>query len=257
MAAGWTCGASALAAAVVTVSARRAPEPATPARLAPQPAVYSLRSIPVPKPPDLARYVRDEQALVVLGKSLFWDTQVSSDNRVACASCHFHAGADHRPQNQLSATKGEVQPNQVLGQANVPLSREHMDAGWRVASAGIIPRQLSSVGEGGAPDTGSDLSGPEFPNLHGLNVRQVGKRNAQSVINAAYSVRHFWDGRASDIFTGRTASGDSDTALNVLVLTNGKLVPTRIRIEKSGLASQAVEPPLDEREMSYRGRTWP
>jgi cytochrome c peroxidase len=38
---------------------------------------------------------------------------------------------------------------------------------------------------------------------------------------------------------------------------NGALVGERVRIEHSGLASQAVEPPLGEREMSYRGRTWP
>jgi cytochrome c peroxidase len=203
----------------------------------PQTAVYSLKSIPVPKPPDLARYVRDEQALGLLGKALFWDMQVSSDNRVACASCHFHAGADHRPQNRVS--------------------QEAFRAGARVASAGIFPRQLTSAGESGLPDAGSELTGPEYPNIHGLNVRQIGKRHSPSVINAAYNVRHFWDGRAGDIFTGRTAFGDADTAANVLVNRNGALVRERLRIEQSGLASQAVEPPLDAGEMSYRGRTWP
>ena len=32
--------------------------------------------------------------LVALGKALFWDMQVGSDGIQACASCHFHAGAD-------------------------------------------------------------------------------------------------------------------------------------------------------------------
>jgi cytochrome c peroxidase len=56
----------------------------------------SLRLVTVPQPTDLGRYVRDRTSLVALGKALFWDVQVGSDGRTACASCHFHAGADHR-----------------------------------------------------------------------------------------------------------------------------------------------------------------
>ncbi|MBR9856523.1 MAG: hypothetical protein GYB38_02325 [Gammaproteobacteria bacterium] len=37
-----------------------------------------------------------------LGKALFWDMQVGSDGITACASCHYHAGADHRSKNQIS-----------------------------------------------------------------------------------------------------------------------------------------------------------
>ncbi len=55
--------------------------------------------------------VRNNAALVALGKALFWDVRVSWDDRggmanntnnQACASCHFHAGADTRTANQLS-----------------------------------------------------------------------------------------------------------------------------------------------------------
>lgn len=253
VAAALVSGAAALSLAVAVVAARPAGEP-SPQRSSP---VSSLKSIPIPKPQDLARYVRDEEALVVLGKALFWDVQVSSDNTVACATCHFHAGADHRPQNQLSATNGPVPVNQVLSATNVPLSRSAIDAGWRVGSAGIFPRQLSRIGENGAPDTGSDLDDREYQNVHGLNVRQVGRRNAQSVINAVYDVRHFWDGRASDTFTGRASAGEFDTRANVFLESDGALVSTRVQIDQSGLASQAVDPPLDDSEMSYRGRTWP
>jgi len=56
----------------------------------------------VPLPPNLKKYVRDTQAAIVLGKSLFWDMAVGGDGVQACASCHFHAGADSRPQNQLN-----------------------------------------------------------------------------------------------------------------------------------------------------------
>src|SRR3954447_8530343 len=62
----------------------------------------SLKSLSVPKPGNLSHFVADEKAAVVLGKALFWDMQASSDNQMACASCHFHAGADNRLKNQLS-----------------------------------------------------------------------------------------------------------------------------------------------------------
>ena len=221
------------------------------------PAISSLRSIPTPRPPDLARYVREESVLVVLGKALFWDTQLSSDNKVACASCHFHAGADHRPQNQLSAVNGLVPPNQLLSSVHLPFSRQEMEAGWRVASAGILPRRLTAVGERGAGDQGIDLYGAQDANVHGANVRQVTKRNAPSVINAVYSVRQFWDGRASDTFNGQNSSGDLAPTASVLVVRNGTLSRERVSIKQSGLASQALEPPIDDREMSYQGRTWP
>ena len=42
-----------------------------------------------------------ETALLQLGKALFFDQQVGSDG-VACASCHYHAGADIRVYNALN-----------------------------------------------------------------------------------------------------------------------------------------------------------
>jgi hypothetical protein len=41
-------------------------------------------------------------ALRRLGKALFWDMQVGGDGIRACASCHYHAGADNRKINQMS-----------------------------------------------------------------------------------------------------------------------------------------------------------
>src|SRR5215510_6240736 len=49
-------------------------------------AVPSLKGVAVPQPAGLGRYVVDTQALVVLGKALFWDVQVGSDGRTAWAS---------------------------------------------------------------------------------------------------------------------------------------------------------------------------
>ncbi len=69
-----------------------------PGRLSP---MRSLKEVGVPPVPGLANFIRDPKAAVVLGKALFWDAQAGSDGN-ACASCHFHAGADNRMENQLS-----------------------------------------------------------------------------------------------------------------------------------------------------------
>ena len=62
----------------------------------------SLKRVALPAPTGLELYVRDQAALVALGKAFFWDMQAGSDGRTACASCHFHAGADHRVRNQIT-----------------------------------------------------------------------------------------------------------------------------------------------------------
>ncbi|KPK52560.1 MAG: hypothetical protein AMJ59_26745 [Gammaproteobacteria bacterium SG8_31] len=41
-------------------------------------------------------------ALQQMGKALFWDMQVGGDGIQACATCHYHAGADNRITNQMS-----------------------------------------------------------------------------------------------------------------------------------------------------------
>src|SRR3989449_8881472 len=61
----------------------------------------SLKSIPVPEPRNIARYIKDRNAAIALGKALFWDMAVGSDGQ-SCGSCHFHAGADSRSKNQLN-----------------------------------------------------------------------------------------------------------------------------------------------------------
>src|SRR5262245_3075497 len=55
-----------------------------------------LNTMVVPMPDDLGSFVEDFDATVRLGKALFWDVQLGSDGLTACASCHFHAGADSR-----------------------------------------------------------------------------------------------------------------------------------------------------------------
>jgi cytochrome c peroxidase len=87
--------------------------------------VVSLKEVPVPVPcaivwnpkkqgpipgpeialnfqPLSAEIVKDQTALLRLGKALFWDMQVGSDGIQSCATCHFSAGADIRTRNQIS-----------------------------------------------------------------------------------------------------------------------------------------------------------
>ena len=65
----------------------------------------ALGTIPLPEVETLGEFLNPEAgartAAIRLGKALFWDMQVGSDGQ-ACASCHFHAGADSRARNQLS-----------------------------------------------------------------------------------------------------------------------------------------------------------
>ena len=61
------------------------------------PLPTSLKAIPIPHTPGLFDtndpIIINKQKAIILGKALFWDTNVGSDG-MACASCHFDAGAD-------------------------------------------------------------------------------------------------------------------------------------------------------------------
>lgn len=224
------------------------------------PPLTSLKAVPVPAVPGIEQYVRDQAALIVLGKALFWDMQAGSDGKTACASCHFHAGADHRVQNQLAppqASTAGITPNRTLTTADFPFHRAgNLDAPREVAgSAGTFQRSFFDVAAGAAEDDGADLFSNRF-SLNGRQTRQVTSRNTPSVINAVFNVRNFWDGRASSIFNGVTPSGDADATAHVLAWRDGHLVPERVRLENSSLASQAVGPVLNEIEMSYTGRSF-
>jgi cytochrome c peroxidase len=50
---------------------------------------------------DLTGIVKDEAWATILGKALFWEAAAGTDG-MACASCHFSAGADSRIVNQLT-----------------------------------------------------------------------------------------------------------------------------------------------------------
>jgi len=234
------------------------------------PPLTSLKSVPVPTPPGLDRYVRDTRALVVLGKAFFWDMQAGSDGKTACATCHFHAGADHRLQNQLAApatSTATIAPNQTLTPGDFPFRRLSnpndnrstvlRDTRQIAGSAGVFHRNFFDIVPSLPGEQGADQPSTARFTLNGVQTRQVTSRNSPSVINAVFNVRNFWDGRAKDVFTGSTPFGDSDTGWNVLAWRDGQIVKEQIRLQNSSLASQAVGPALNETEMSYLGRTWP
>ncbi|HYI97593.1 MAG TPA: cytochrome c peroxidase, partial [Bryobacteraceae bacterium] len=219
---------------------------ATLAQRAPQP-IPPLKRVEIPKPTNLSTYVRDQNALVALGKALFWDLQVGSDGKVACATCHFHAGADHRLNNQLSNGRPGFPPNYRLTAADFPFhqladptnqsSRVIRDSTNRVGSAGMFSRKFDGVLPGLPADNGADIEDPTF-RVGALNLRHAGDRNAPSVVNAVYYFRNFWDGRASETFTGATPFGLSDTRAIVLSSAGGNLKSEPLRLDKSSLASQ-------------------
>ena len=198
----------------------------------------SLKRVPVPQPTNLPKYVKDRTALVTLGKTLFWDMQTGSDGRQACASCHFHAGADHRAQNQLSKTSDALPVNHLLTLDEFPFhvlanAADNRSAVLRdtpavAGSGGLFRRIFVDIVAGSAADSGYDAADIPAFSLGGVNVRQVGTRNTPSVINAVFNFRNFWDGRASNIFTGMTPFGDSDPAANALVAIDGQLAPEKI-----------------------------
>ncbi len=228
--------------------------------------IATLKGVPVPQPPDLARYVANHEALVVLGKALFWDVQVGSDGRTACATCHFHAGADHRVTNVVAGPKtssAAVRPNITLTAGDFPFHafsnpNDNTSAPTRarrdvVGSSGVVKHTFVGVVDGSASETGADGDIGLF-SLGGLKVRQVASRNAPSVINAVFFLRNFWDGRASDTFNAVTGVGASDARASVLVAAGSALAAETVRLGQSSLASQAVSPPLDAVEMSFEGR---
>jgi cytochrome c peroxidase len=61
-----------------------------------------LSTVPVPPVFGMEGILADKAAAIQLGKALFWDMQAGSDDTQACASCHFNAGADSRPINEIN-----------------------------------------------------------------------------------------------------------------------------------------------------------
>jgi cytochrome c peroxidase len=256
-------------------------EPVAPVDAPPVPE--GLKGIPVPKPSNLSHFVANEAAAVRLGKALFWDMQVGSDGKTACASCHFHGGADSRSKNQVSpgllrvSSPGNPNPDttfQVGGpnyqfkpddfpfhkfadpsNRNSQVVRTHNDV---ASSMGVFKSTFLNVTPGASQDT-FNLAGDPIFNKDGLQTRQVEPRNTPSMINSIFNFRNFWDGRATFLFNGVSPFGAFDNNARVYRAgtTTSAVSPVTVRIDHASLASLATGPALSDLEMSAAGRTWP
>ncbi len=224
-----------------------------------------LRAVPVPGPSNLADFVKDSAMALALGKALFWDMQVGSDEVQACASCHFRAGADPRTKNQVSPGLRQVPspdltfstgngPNYQLRASDFPLTRL-AQAGVR---GGLNPATDSNdaVSSQGIHHPGDEIDPQGFVVGSWANTRRVEPRNTPSVINAVFNHRQFWDGRAENVFNGVNHVGQRDPDSKLFRAVDPlNLVEERVELTNSSLASQAVAPIVSDLEMATPGRT--
>ncbi|MGJ8681227.1 cytochrome-c peroxidase [Paraglaciecola sp.] len=126
-------------------------------------AIEPLPAVPYPaeNPPSEAKRI--------LGKILFWDEQLSTDNSIACGSCHLPSanGADKRIGLEPGFDKKLNTPDDILG------------------SLGVVAR--NKLGE---------------PVKHTVfkHNPQVTNRSAQSFFSGLWAEHNFWDGRAGPEF---------------------------------------------------------
>src|SRR5438552_4008082 len=182
-------------------------------------------------------------AAIRLGKALFWDSQSGGDGQIACATCHFHAGADNRTFNTLHPGPDGIFASGGVTAAGQNFSPSNIVNDDRVGSQVIVGSIFVSIDAN--PHQAADHCTPNetAPFFHN---RRVTGRNTPSVVNATFNRQNFWDGRANDNFngsdpfglTGNAGPGIGQTATN------------------SSLASQAVGPPNNPTEMACEGRTF-
>ena len=85
------------------------------------PALAAAQSLPAPPfPPE--NPITEEKR--ILGKALFWDEQLSSDNTVACGTCHIPSA-------------GGSDPRVDMGSRHPGLNGVYGDSDDRFASAGV------------------------------------------------------------------------------------------------------------------------
>ncbi len=229
-------------------------------------------SLGVPTP-----IVVDKEKAIVLGKALFWDMQVGSDG-VACGTCHFAAGADHRIKNQIypskdnrfdpTASGGKGGPNYTLTRSDFPTTQFNNPADKSsgikfqtddvVGSQGVFKGKFEKMAmKGRRVHESCDRSEPDpVHQVSGVNTRRLEPRNTPTMINAVFNHRNFWDGRANNIFNGRSAFGERDPNAFIWVAADdGSAVKKRLRLINSSLASQAMDPPIrSDTEMPCVGR---
>jgi cytochrome c peroxidase len=220
----------------------------------PPPPPPSLKPRAVPEPPNLSEFVKNRDFAVLLGKALFWDIQAGSDGEQACATCHYHAGADTRITNTVHpGPDGEFALADSAGNKVNPLTflvPQDQDIDDIVGSGGVVTKDFIQIIPGESVDDGVNVDVAPF-----YAHRQVTGRNAPTVINAAFNYRSFWDGRAENGFNGVDPFGWRSEGAEVIRSTASGVVEfVKVNLKNSSLASQAVGPALSGAEMSWNGR---
>ncbi len=157
---------------------------------------------PLPPPPFPAQNLVTEPKRI-LGKILFWEEQLSSDNTIACGTCHIPSAGGTDP--RVGRNPGR---DQLFNTADDVLG-----------SPGVVARDANQ--------------NPVADPLFGFEP-QVTRRFAPSVLMAAYSDRfQFWDGRRGGVFvnpeTGVTTIFESGA------LENQALEPILNKVEMGHL----------------------
>jgi cytochrome c peroxidase len=191
-----------------------------------------------PLVPDTSGIIINQLAAQQLGKALFWDISAGSDGQ-ACASCHYHAGADIRTINQVNPGNNQVTPgpdNLFSARRNGrptgpdvsltasdfpfhdladPTNRNSAviyDTNDRFGSQGsyaglFVPNQPAPVNLLASQQRPTECQLTYDPadnpfHANGNIYRKVTPRNTPSNINAVFNYRQFWDGRANNVFNG-------------------------------------------------------
>jgi cytochrome c peroxidase len=133
-------------------------------------------------------------AKVFLGKTLFWDEQLSSTRTVACGSCHFstNGGSDSRSSNSTRSRNPGA--DGVFGTADDVF-----------ASPGVPSNNFDGTFN--------------WSTTYGF-AEQVTGRKSRSYVDAGYSNLLFWDGRATGTFT--------DPISGNVVLQNGAALESQV-----------------------------
>jgi len=131
-----------------------------------------------------------------LGKTLFWDEQLSSTGTVACGTCHFAANGGSDSRSAVGSTRARnAGADGVFGTADDVF-----------ASPGVISNNADGT---------YSLSA-----LYGFH-EQVTGRKSRSYIDAGFSPNAlFWDGRATGTF--------SDPIGGAVVLPNGAALESQV-----------------------------
>ena len=239
------------------------------------PGPGTLKEIPVPEPTNLAAYVRNRDAAIALGKALFWDMQVGSDGVQACASCHFRGGADPRSINQVNpGGAGQSRPDDRSRRPELPVAgrRTSRCTSWPIpptatrrccaASTTSSRRRACTCGSSCARNAARSGTRPRRarPGVQHPGHQHAPRGAAQHADGdqrRVHAPQFLGSARRATSSTASASRVRATKTPRVLRATGlNQIDPVIVRIDNASLASQAVGPPLSDREMGSLGRTF-